>query len=353
MLTERSIQKIGKHLENEGWTDEEISEALNTLEHRSGVINIALPAHFKEEALQHAKCHCKYVLKIKEGSPKYQKAFEDSYSTYLIEAYENSRGVEGPNSGSRKKANPAGIEVHAFDEIGSSFIPEKEKTEVAQKAPAGLIYMGQDKWLQKSVKSMYGELKDKELVKDIVTQYSASIVSLSNAFLFAFGGYKTKRRYGSTRIYGQNKEGKLQTPDNQSAENTLEFSKNQDKDKMLEVAYRQITRQIYIFTISTVVAGVMALDKKIVKNIENGVKKRIAKLWEETASEEQKKKGLNLAFALKRETRDAVIKSFYTKMEKDILDYPNPSNRNTPSPRKKYLQLIQESINTWAGPSEE
>lgn len=351
MLTQRTINKIGRHLEDEGWTDEEIETAINELDTTRGVVNVAMPMHFKEEALLHAECHCEYVLKLKKNSPKYKKAFEDAYATYLIEAYENSRGIEGPNSGSHRRANPAGIEVYAFDGISSNFIPEKEKAEVAQKAPAGLVYMGQDRWLQTSVAKMYKKLDDKDLVKNIITQYSAAVVSLSNAFLFAFGGYQTKRRYGSTRIYGQTKEGKLETPDNKLAENTLEFSKNQEKEKMLEVAYRQITRQIYVFTMSTVVAGVMALDETIVRMMEKGVEDRIKNLWDKTASEEQKKKGMNLAFVLKRETRDAVIKSFYNRMDKDILNYPNPDDKNIPGPRQQYLSLIRSSIVKWANSS--
>jgi hypothetical protein len=348
MLNQRSIDKIGRHLEQEGWTDEEINTALNEMNLERGVVNIALPMHFKEEALLHAECHCEFVLKLKKSSPKYKKAFEKAYSTYLIEAYENSRGIEGPNSGSHRKANPAGIEVHAFDKISSNFIPEAEKAEVEQKAPAGLVYMGQDKWLQSSVAKMYQKLDDKELVKNIVTQYSASVVSLSNAFLFAFGGYQTKRRYANTRIYGQTKDGKLETPDSKAAESTLEFSKNQEKEKMLEVAYRQITRQIYIFTMSTVIAGVMALDEPIVRMMEKGVEDRIKDIWEKTASEEQKKKGMNLAFVLKRQTRDAVIKSFYNRIDKDILNYPDPSDKSIGGPRRQYLELIRKSIIKWA-----
>jgi hypothetical protein len=336
MLTQRSIDKIGRHLEDEGWTDDEINTALNELNINRGVVNVALPLHFKEEALFHAKCHCKYVLGLRESSQKYEKAFEKAYSTYLIEAFENSRGIEGPNSGSHKRGNPAGIEVHAFDGISDSFITKAEKEEITKKAPAGLVYMGQDKWLQQSVSKMDKELKgNRDLLKNIMTQYSASVVSLSNAFLFAFGGYQTKRRYANTRIYGQTKEGLLETPNDGTAQSTLEFSKGQDKEKMLEVAYRQITRQLYIISVNTIVSAVMALDKSFVRMLEEGVKKRVENIWDKTASESQKKKGMNLAFVLKRETRNSVIESFYQSIDK----------------KKDYLKPIEQSVVRWADSS--
>jgi len=338
MLSQRSINRIGRHLENEGWSEEEINEAINEIDHAGGVLNIALPLHFKEEALQHAKCHCKYVLKLKEGSAKYKKAFEDAYSTYLIEAFENSRGVEGPNSGSHRKANPAGIEVFAFDELGSDFIPEKEKQEVKQKAPAGILYMGKDKLLQKSFAEIGKEL-DKELIKEIATQYSAAVVSLSNTFLFAFGKYKTKRKFGATRIYKEDDK----------QENTLEFSKKtgsaEDKEKMLQVAYRQIARQIYIICMNSIIAGTTSLRESSVRAIEKGIEESLKNIWAQKVLQmkalgklsENKNPEMNLAFALNRKTREAIVESFFNRINKDIYEI-----------RNEFSESIEQSIIRWA-----
>lgn len=340
MLTQRSIDKIGRHLEDEGWTDDEINTALNELNIGRGVVNVALPLHFKEEALFHAKCHCKYVLGLRESSQKYEKAFEKAYSTYLIEAFENSRGIEGPNSGSHKRGNPAGIEVHAFDGIGSGFIPDTEKKELKEKAPAGLVYMGQDKILQNGVKKISDEIRNKELVKNIVTQYSASVVSIANTFLFAFGGYKTKRKYGGVRIYNQNEQGAV------TAENTLEFSRGQPKEKMLEVAYRQITRQLYILTLNSIIAGTMVLDKNVVDMLEKGVQKKAQELWKSAVTSKRKQGEMHLAFVLSRETRNQIIQDFYMSLRTENLS----DDQN--SPRTVYLNKIKQNIAQWAGRTE-
>jgi len=352
MLSQRSINRIGRHLENEGWSEEEINEAINEIDHAGGVLNIALPLHFKEEALQHAKCHCKYVLRLKEGSAKYKKAFEDAYSTYLIEAFENSRGVEGPNSGSHRKANPAGIEVFAFDKISKSFIPEKEKSELGKKAHAGLIYMGLDGLLQDSIAKMDKKI-DKDLIKDIVTQYSASVVSLANTFLYAFGGYKTKRKYSGKRIYNQDEQGNIDT------EGTLEFTKNkgtdEDKKKMLEVAYRQITRQLYIIALSSILSSATSLDEEIVKTIEKTVEQKIKEMWIARGRNDE----INLAFVLKRETRNAIINDFFSKLNKNIFGYDLKKTKSalgedleitksSQTIRDQFIDVLKNTIKSWS-----
>jgi hypothetical protein len=349
MLSERSINKIGKHLENEGWTDEEIAEAIEQLEGSKGVKNIVLPLHFKEEALHHAKCHCKYVLKLNEGSKKYKSAFEDAYSTYLIEAYENSRGVEGPESGSHKRSNPAGIEVFAFDGIGSGFIPKEEKESVAEKAPIGLLLMGKDSMLQESIKKMYDRIKDPDTTKHIVTQYSAAVVSLANTFLYGFGGYKPKRKFAGKRIYKVNQESR-----------SLEFNaKSGDKefDRLgtLGVSYRQITRQIYIIIMNKIISSTMGMDQSLVEKIEEGVSRRAAELWKIHIKNEIEKgmraqpplsqeklarianKRINLPFLLSRSVREQIVKSF-------LMGIKGVGNEA----RKTYIIKIQDAVKNWA-----
>jgi hypothetical protein len=346
MLSERSINKIGKHLENEGWTDEEIAEAIESIDSSKRVVNIALPLHFKEEAIHHAYCHCKYVLNLKEGTRKYENAFKEAYMTYLTEAYENSRGVEGPSKGSHKKANPAGIEIHVFDKSDKKITSEEEKKVIAEKAPAGLVVMGMDGYLQRQFAEL-AKKKPEEIAKEIATQYSAAVVSLSNSFLFAFGDYKTKRKFGGTKVYSQGDD----------AEKTLEFSKKtgetDDKKKMLNVAYRQIARQIYIICMSSIIAGSAALDSEVVENIEKGIEKEIKKKWKQKQTGgKEKGEEPNLAFVLNRKIREDIVESFFNTFNSEINEYGKDSqgrpDKSKWSPRMVFLSQVQNSIKKWA-----
>lgn len=359
MLNQRSANKIAERLRDEGWSEDEIDTALNEIYDGPDVVNVVLPEHFREEALFIADCHCEYVLKIPKSSPKYKKAFEKAYSTYLIEAFENSRGIEGPGLGKShmKKTNPAGIEVFAFDALSNkNIVSNDEKKQILEKAPAGLIFMGRDQWIQKSLQQVEKKINNPETIKTVATQYSAAVVSLANTFLYAFGGYKTKRRYGSSKIYSQTSTGKLVSPKTgMEASNTLEFSKGQTQEQMLDVTYRQITRQIYIFTISSVVAGVMALDNSTVEDIKEGVKKRLIALWQAQKKPEDGDLP-KLAFALKRQTREKIIADYFKDYSKSILDYKktniSDSEKKDPkywSPRRKYLSEIQAAIKSWSG----
>lgn len=350
MLSERSINKIGKHLENEGWTDEEIAEAIESIDTSKRVVNVALPLHFKEEAIHHAYCHCKYVLGLREDSKKYRSAFQDAYTTYLTEAYDNSRGVEGPGGGSHKKANPAGIEVHIFDQLGSKITSDQEKKEIAEKAPAGLIYMGKDKYLQKQFAAIAGKIPP-EIVKEIANQYSAAVVSLSNSFLYAFGGYQTKRKFGGRTVYTQGKN------DNK----TMEFSKKTgntetDKQKMMQVAYRQIARQMYIICISSIIAGSTALNTEILDEMEKGIEKAIENEWLQSGKQKNKKNKQteekpDLKFVLNRKTREKIVESFFNAFNADIMEYGKTAGKEDKSkkpPRYLFLRQVQESIKKWS-----
>lgn len=376
MLSERSMNKIGKHLENEGWTDEEIAEAIESIDTSKRVINIAMPLHFKEEAIHHAYCHCKYVLGLDQNSKKYKQAFQEAYMTYLTEAYENSRGVEGPGGGSHKKANPAGIEVHVFDQVTDKKITsDQQKMEIAEKAPAGLIFMGKDGWLQKSFKEMAKKISKEnqnsdEIIKEIANQYSAAVVSLSNSFLYAFGGYKTKRKFGGVRIYKQD----------QNNEKSLEFSKKtgstNDKEKMLDVAYRQMARQLYIICMSSIVAGTTALDNEVLADMEEGIKREIKKQWNQSGKTSAKKgqepsDTPDLKFVLNRKIREQVIQNFFNFYNpiineyRDIEEYGRKrrsqeveaaekcADEGKPgklfSPRRFLLEEIRNCIKDWAG----
>jgi hypothetical protein len=373
MLNDRSIKKIGNHLEREGWTDEEIEEALNSINVGKGVVNVALPLHFKEEALQHAKCHCAYVLKLKKGTPKYKQEFKEAYNTYLIEAYENSKGVEGPSHSSVKAANPAGIELHAFDKVGKEIISSDRKVKVS-KSPVGLIYIGKDGYLQRRIQQSYdtlakimGEAAAKRIIVEFVTQYSASVTSLSNTFLFIFGGYQTKRKFSGVKIYEQDDTGHLVDgaskpmefdkkdkaekeeikkgePEDITLAKKLLNQKTDDKENSFqEVAYRQMTRQIYIYTLSSIIAGAMALDSGQIEHIENGIKRTVKDIWDKNNDPRTEP---SLKFLLTRDLRNQVMEKFSSQFNKQITEL-NPKNKNGWSTRQLFLEEIYKALELW------
>lgn len=367
MLTERVLTRTASQLKELGWNDSEVDKALSIMGGDKKAINIAMPKHFKMEAIQHAKCTCEYKLGLSPNSPKYEKHFKKAYKQYLTDAWLNSKGIEGDDD--VKRGNPAGIEVDVFSILESEELKGQEliknKSAIKKKAAAGIVFMGKDRWLQRSIANVYKNLlkrgltedNAKQLVKDIMTQYSAAVTSLGNTFLYAFGNYNTKRKFSGVPIYDQ-VDGKLTEP-----ASALEFDKvgrnatDEQKRQLREVTYRQMTRQIYLFLFSTIVAGTTAIDAPIINNIYKSVEKLCDKLWKDQCSKnpELNKDQIPLAFLLQKNVRDLVLQQFYDFYSPRIMYYKNQKAvdegrakgvniKGIPNVRQIYLEEIIGTI---------
>lgn len=359
MLPKKVIQKTINDLRDMGWNQHEISQALIALGEDSESVNVVMPAHFKKEAAHHAKCYCLYVKGLKTDSPQFKKTFKKAYRQYLIDAWSNSRGVEMGSD--VKKSNPAGIEVNVFDRLesqgGVKVVPDNTKQAIRKRAPAGIMFMGRDGWLQKCMLEIYTDMTTKRgidaesakhLLKDIITQYSAAITSLGNTFLFAFGSYNTKRKFSGVEIYDQNEAtGNLEKKIPVTNLMPLEFNKSNqiNGNELLNVTYRQMTRQVYLYLFSTIVAGIGAIRSKELSSIENGVKTICNNLWNaeknNPSSKYRGKVDIPLGFLLKRKTREQVLQQFMDYYAPKITERTASGN----SIREQYLSTIMAVIN--------
>jgi hypothetical protein len=369
MLMERVLKKTAQELSDMGWNQQEIVKALTTMNGTKESINIAMPNHFKAEAKHHARCHCLYQLGLSEGSEQYKRQFNKAYKKYLTEAWMNSRGVE--DSGDVKKSNPAGIELNVFDALEA-----KTKTKIVdnkdtlkKKASPGVIHMGKDAILQNSLINIYNDFignrglsaeQTKALMLDIMTQYSAAVTSLSNTFLFAFGKYNTKRKYSGIELYDQNEEGSLESKSGNKPMpdlKPLEFNKLKDKpnktdadiEELQNVTYRQMTRQIYLFMLSSIVSMVSRLDSDKIQTIERSVRKLCLKMWNGEKANPNSKyytkdrtAPIKLGFLLRRKTRRTVINFFWEQWENEM--YGRPLSWGKKKTKKTVGALPQQSL---------
>lgn len=347
MLTERVLNKTAAGLKKLGWNDVEIAKAVVTMNSNKDAVSIAMPAHFKTEAIQHAKCTCEYLLGLSPNSPKYNKEFKKAYRKYLTEAWLNSKGVEGDDD--IKRGNPAGIEVNVFEQIEKDTglkSPQivKDKKAITKKAAPALMMMGRDRLLQSAIRSVYKDFVENreitdanaaQLVRDIMTQYSAAVTSLGNTFLYAFGNYKTKRNFSGTQIYNQEGgklTGKIGRPGSGAAK-ALEFDKvdasptADQKEELRSVTYRQMVRQAYIVAVSSIVGGIVRMDEKVIDQLYVGFENICKSLWvRETQINPSLGHGsqIPLSFLLQRNVREFVIKEFASVFAPSIFDLPKP-----------------------------
>jgi len=366
MLVERVLRKTAQELSEMGWNNSEIAKAISIMGENSNGVNVAMPAHFKEEAMHHAKCVCLYKLNLSQNSPRFKKEFKKAYRQYLTDAWLNSKGIE--DSGDVKRGNPAGIEVDVFNKLEEA-IKRKiidNKQAIIKRAPTGIMFMGKDVWLQKCVEFMYMNMTGSEnrtnpqdaeqLIKSIMTQYSAAVTSLGNTFLYAFANYNTKRKFSGVEIYDQTDVGGLESKSGGNIK-PLEFKSNkknnsEEKQKELrDVTYRQMTRQIYLFIFSTIVAGIGAIREEQINQIFSGVENICRRLWEQEKNNNiSKYKGSEsenpaLGFLLRKKTRNQVMQAFYNSYSPGMMDRPKSKDGSLKaSTRQQYLIRIHEKI---------
>jgi hypothetical protein len=372
MISERVLSKTASGLKDLGWDDSEIIEAIEIISSGNGKSqNIVMPTHLRDEAMLIADIACRTTYHLTRGSKEYKIKFKKVYQDYLTEAWLNSKGIEDADG--LKRSNPAGIEVNVFEKLEQQYqikdlVPNKDT--LRKKAPIGIMYMGKDGYLQKIIMQLYGVLTEapksndpaglvrpqmspenaKELIKNIVTQYSAAVTSLGNTFLYAFGNYNTKRKFSGVPIYDQvngvlkQKRNKTET----AAAKTLEFTKlsksptDEEKKALREVTYRQMTRQIYLYVFSSIVAGVGALDYTVIDSIEKGVAEICEKLWKnETDKDATLGKEIPLSFLLQKNVRDIVTQEFFDSYSSKITERPANSGFSI---RQAYLEQIIKAI---------
>jgi hypothetical protein len=99
--SEKDLEHLEGSFRSLGWEEPEIKIAINTIQRNPKKFTVVMPEHYKKEAELHAKNTCEYKHNLRKGDKDYAKCYTHCYNQYLVDAYNNSKGidVDAPNGG--------------------------------------------------------------------------------------------------------------------------------------------------------------------------------------------------------------------------------------------------------------
>jgi hypothetical protein len=107
MHSEKDLDHLAGSFRALGWKEPEINVAISVIMKNPKKFTVVMPEHYKKEAELHARNTCKYKLKMKEGDKDFKKAYDHFYHQYLVDAYNNSKGIEDTPNESGQLQNPS------------------------------------------------------------------------------------------------------------------------------------------------------------------------------------------------------------------------------------------------------
>jgi hypothetical protein len=93
-MNPNKIKSLVESFATLGWNEDQIRTAIDTIQRNPDKQTIVMPKHYEAEANLHAKNTCKHLLKLSESDPRYKNEYKKAFKQYLIDAYENSTGID-------------------------------------------------------------------------------------------------------------------------------------------------------------------------------------------------------------------------------------------------------------------